>query len=1019
MKKVFKKNTLQRIILSVNMFILSLSLFSQERTVMGIVTDTAGETLPGVSIILKGTSTGTVSDEKGYFSIYVPDEQSVLIFSYVGYTSQEISVNKQTRINVVLQEDTRELSEVVVVGYGTQKKVNLSGSVASINLEDLNEKRPVANLQQGLQGKMPGLMIEQTSGQPGDEATNILVRGRGTLNNSSPLIIIDGIVGSLTEVSPSDVASVSVLKDAASAAIYGSRAANGVILITTKQGGKDKMQVTYNTYLGTQKPTFNIDVVDDYSLYMETLNAARQRAKQPIYFEQDIIDEWREMSGKDEIYANTNWFKEVFKSATIQQHTLQVTGGTEKTNFMLSLGYQGDEGNMPKTDFEKYTLRVNLGAQIRPFIKVGVNSNIYHSIAENTSDLVSTFLGYVSNSSPGTLPRASDGRLGSEWAPGGNIQANNITANFESLDRHTWTTRLLAKPYVTINLTPKVTWNTSLGFTYHYAYRKTSEAATPMYNLKTGEVVRTAGAARPTLYDVNSRAQRLVFDSYLNWELPLNLHNFNFIAGYNQEYEEESDNTDTAFDMLSMETDVMDATATGNKPEGGFANRALRSVFGRINYDFNSRYLFEANLRYDGSSKFAKGHRWGLFPSFSAAWRLSEESFIKNRIDWLDNFKVRASWGQLGNNRSSDYGTQSLYSSSNAVLGESVVQGMAPSGLTNRNLTWESTTISNIGIDINLLRNRLHAVVDLFSKETKGILLQLPVPMVLGGLTAPYQNAAEVTNNGFEVEVGWNDRIEKVSYGINLNYTFVRNHVDKYRGDVATYSGERILKEGLKIYPYYVRQVERIATQEIIDQMLADGYTFYPSTPQPGDFIYKDQQLPGEPGHKVINDDDRVAMGNSTPEHMFGLTLSADWRGFDFSTLFQGVAGIDRYLNNRWFTNVLYNGSVINKYFLNAWSEDNQSSTIPAITTDDSGRNTAANDYWLQDASYIRMKNIQVGYTLPKKITRKLAAERIRFYVSAENLLTFTKFQGMDPEVGGAYAYPNLKRFVGGLTLSF
>lgn len=1019
MKKAFKKNTLQRIILSVSMFIFSLSLFSQGKTVTGIVTDMAGETLPGVSIVLKGTSTGTVSDEKGYFSIHVPEEQSVITFSYVGYTSQEISINKQSKINVVLQEDSQELSEVVVVGYGTQKKVNLSGSVASINLEDLNEKRPVANLQQGLQGKMPGLMIEQTSGQPGDEATNILIRGRGTLNNSSPLIIIDGIVGSLTEVSPSDVATVSVLKDAASSAIYGSRAANGVILITTKQGGKDKMQVTYNAYLGTQKPTFNIDVVDDYPLYMETLNAARLRAKQPIYFEQDIIDEWREMSGKDEIYSNTNWFKEVFRPATIQQHTLQVTGGTEKTNFMISLGYQGDEGNMPETDFEKYTLRVNLGAQVRPFIKVGVNSNIFHSISENTSDLVSTFLGYVSNSSPGTLPKASDGRLGSEWAPGGNIQANNIIASFESLDRHTYTTRLLAKPYVTINLTPKVTWNTSLGFTYHYAYRKTSEAATPMYNLKTGEIVRTAGAARPTLYDVNSRAQRLVFDSYVNWELPVNLHNLNFIAGYNQEYEEESDNIDTAFDMLSRETDVMDATATGNKPEGGFANRALRSVFGRINYDFKSRYLFEANLRYDGSSKFAKGHRWGLFPSFSAAWRVSEESFIKDRVDWLDNFKVRASWGQLGNNRSSDYGTQSLYSSSNAVLGESVVQGMAPSGLTNRDLTWESTTVSNIGIDINLLKNRLYAVIDVFQKETKGILLQLPVPMVLGGLTAPYQNAAAVTNKGFELELGWNDRVEKVNYGINLNYTFVRNRVDKYRGDVATYSGQRILKEGLKIYPYYVRQVERIATQEIIDQMLADGYTFYPSTPQPGDFIYRDQQLPGEPGYKVINDDDRVAMGNSTPEHMFGLTLSADWKGFDFSTLFQGVAGVNRYHHNRWFTNVLYNGSVINKYFLNAWSEENQSSTIPAITTDDSGRNSVSNDYWLQDASYIRMKNIQMGYTLPKTIARKLAAERIRFYISAENLLTFTKFQGMDPELGGANTYPNLKRFVGGLTLSF
>lgn len=1019
-KAIIRSNTLWRVFFLSSFLSCSISFFSQGTVLSGTVTDITEEGLPGVSIMVKGTTVGTITDISGKYSLMVPNERSVLIFSYIGYVTQEIIPGKQTVLNLILTEDTKELSEIVVVGYGTQKKINLSGSVSSVNLEDLNEKRPVSNLQQGLQGKMSGLMIEQTSGQPGDEATNILIRGRGTLNNASPLIIVDGIVGSLSEVAPADVATVSVLKDAASAAIYGSRAANGVILITTKQGNKDKIKVTYNAYMGTQQPTFNIEVIDDYPLYMETLNKARLRANQPIYYEQDIINEWREMSGKDEIYSNTNWFKEVFKSAAIQQHSLQVVGGTEKTNMMISLSYQGDNGNMPETDFEKYTLRVNLGAQVKPFIKVGLNSNIFHSIAQNTNDLVSTYLGYVSNSSPGTLPRASDGRLGSEWAPGGNLQANNITASFESLDRHVWSTSILAKPYITVSITPKITWNTSVGFTYHYAYQKTSEAATPLYNLKTGDIVRMAGAAQPTLYDINRRAQRLVFDSYVNWEVPINLHHINMIAGYNQEYEEESDNSAVGFNMLSVETDVMDATSTGNKPEGGFANRAIRSVFGRFNYDFASRYFFEANLRYDGSSKFAKGNRWGLFPSFSVAWRLSEEPFIKNaNTNWLDNFKLRASWGQLGNNRSSDYGTQSFYTSSNAVLGESVVQGMSPGGLTNSDLTWETTTMMNAGIEINILKNKMHAVVDVFNKRTDGILLQLPIPLVLGGLEAPFQNAAQVTNNGVELEIGWNDRIEKVNYALSFNYTFVRNHVNKYRGDVATYRNQQILREDLKIYPFYVREVEQIATHEIINQMLADGYSFYPSTPQPGDFIYKDQQNEGEYGYKVINDDDRVVMGNATPEQMFGFYLSADWNGFDFSALFQGVAGVNRYLNNRWFTNVLNNGSVVNKYFLNAWSEENTNSSIPAITTEDGGRNTANNNFWLQDASYLRLKNIQLGYILPAPITQWIDADRLRVYVSVENLVTFTKFIGMDPEIGGANVYPNLKRFVCGISLSF
>lgn len=988
-----------------------------KQLVNGIVLDESGNPIIGASIQLKEEKTGTITNLGGEFSVEANRGQT-LIVSYLGFISQEVKIGTQKTYRVFLVEDTKKLEEIVVVGYATQKKINLSGSVASINLADLSETRPITNITQGLQGQLAGLSIEQTSGLPGAESMNILIRGRGTLNNAAPLVLIDGIVGSLSDISPNDVESVSILKDAASAAIYGSRAANGVILVTTKQGSKEKIDVNYTSYVGFQQPTIGIDVVDNYPLYMETLNKAQARAGLPILFEESIIQEWREMSGLDEIYANTNWYNEVFRPAFIQEHSIQTKGGTEQTDFLFSLSYQDNGGIMPETDYQKYSFRVNLGAKVSPFIKTGINVNGYHSISQNNeASTISNYIGYISNSSPGTLPVSSDGRFGSEWAPGGNLSANNIFASFADLDRKAWLTYISVKPTITVEITPNITWHTTFAAMFRNGFYKTKENAVNMYNLKTNEVVRTVGSARPTLIDVNSRAKRFVGDSYFNWAIPLKSHNLNFILGYNQEYEEESDNADTAFDMISSETDVMDATTTGNKPTGGFSNRALLSFFGRVNYDYKSRYIFEANLRFDGSSKFARGHRWGYFPSFSAAWRISEESFMESSN--IDNLKLRLSWGRLGNNRSGDYATQSLYVNSNAVLNGSVVSGLAPGSMSNEDLTWESTTMTNIGLDFNFLSNRISVEADVFNKQTDGILIQLPVPGVLGGLTAPYQNAAIVTNKGVELTLGWNDKInQNFHYGATLNYTFVRNKVNKYRGNVATYSNQRILREGLKIYPYYVREVECIATQEKIDEMLADGYVFYPSTPQPGDFIYKDQQEPGESGYKIINDDDRVVKGNSTPEHSLGLSLYANWKGFSFSALLQGVTGINRYLNGTWYTNVLKNGSQINKKFLDAWTEDNLDSKIPAITTNDGGRNTVDNDFWLQDASYLRLKNIQIGYTIPSKITNKLSIDRLRIYTSLENLITLTSYEGLDPEQGGTGNYPILQRFVCGVSIT-
>ncbi|MBR1957916.1 MAG: TonB-dependent receptor [Tidjanibacter sp.] len=384
----------------------------------------------------------------------------------------------------------------------------------------------------------------------------------------------------------------------------------------------------------------------------------------------------------------------------------------------------------------------------------------------------------------------------------------------------------------------------------------------------------------------------------------------------------------------------------------------------------------------------------------------------------MDNLKVRASWGQLGNNAVGDYATQLLYQRKQYVFGDTAVTGAGISAIVNTDLKWETTTMANLGVDFGLAHNRLNVSVDLFDKQTNDILVRTTIPYVLGDMTAPVRNVGAVRNRGVEVEAAWSDKIGDLRYSISGNYSYITNKVLKYQGDVAAYSGQKILLEGYSIWSYYVREVECIATQEKIDRMLADGYVFYPSTPHPGDFIYKDQQQPGEKGYKIINDDDRVIKGTSTPKHFFGLNLAFEWKGFDFSTLFSGVAGVKQYLNGTWYTNVIRNGSAINTKFLDAWSVTNQDSTIPALTTDDGGRNTVSNDYWLQDGSYLKLRNLTIGYTLPERWLKPLVS-RARLYLTGENLFTLTAFEGLDPETGSTSNYPNMKRFMVGVSMTF
>jgi len=1000
----------KRVVASVNQ--------AKKFVVSGTVKDENGEPLMGTSILVKGmTGVGVITDLDGHYSLEV-DPTATLQFSFISYKTAEIKIDGRARIDVNLEPNSEFLEATVVVGYGVQKKVNLSGSVSAVNLEETGEKRAITNLSAGLQGVASGLLATQSSGEPGNDAASVTIRGLGTLNSSSPLVVIDGVIGALDDVAPSDVASISVLKDAASSAIYGSRAANGVILITTKEGKEGQSKITYNGKAGWQKVTMPIDVVSDYVTYMQTINKASANAGSVLPFKEDIINEWKDGQGNSEIYCNTDWYNEVFKPSFMQDHNIQATGGNKNIRYLVSLGYLQNNGTIEGTSYKKFSLRSNITANITKWLSMNLNLNGYYGKKDAID--VSTAMSSIANSSPGTLPVASDGRFGGEWAPGGNAQAGNIFAANSSYDKLQSNYKLNGKFGLDFTFLPNLVWHNSIAVNANfYVLRQMNYSNVYLWDLKNNAILVRTGTTSNQLTEQNDLTYALFLDSFLTWDvLPkIENHNFSVTLGYNQEYNNYHWTYAQAMDVLSRSTPTMDAASTPSAMKGNTTNSAVQSVFGRLNYDYKGRYIAEANFRADGSSRFAEGHRWGFFPSFSFAWRISQEQWFNSKN--IDNLKIRASWGKLGNNAVGDYATQLLYERKTYVFGGTATPGAAVTSIVNDDLTWETTTMADLGIDLSAFKGRLNWTFDAYNKITDGILIRASIPGVFGWLSAPYENAGVVRNRGFETEISWKSGIGKdFTYGVSANYSFVRNKVLKYHEGVPTYSGQRILLEGYGIYDYYVREVECIATQEKIDQMLADGYVFYPSTPQPGDFIYKDQQQPGEVGYKIIDDNDRVIKGHSYPCHFFGLTLSAGWKGIDFSMLFSGVGGISQYLNSSWYTNVLKNGTVINKKFLNAWSPENPDSDIPAITTNDGGRNTVANDYWLQDASYLKLRNLTLGYTFPQKWTMPIVS-RIRVYFTGENLFTITKFEGLDPETGSSSNYPNCSRYLFGLSVTF
>ena len=1011
----------------------------QTVVIAGTVVDEAGEPVIGANISIgKNPEIIAVSDTNGFFSLKKIHGDETIKVAFLGYEPETVRLTKgKQTYRIVMKTDASQLDEVVVVGYATQKKVDLTGAVSSISSRALSD-RPLTNATNALAGLASGLTVTNSGGNtPGYESQSILVRGQGTLNNSAPLVVIDGMTGiALSDVNPQDIESISVLKDAASSAIYGSRAANGVILVTTRQGAERAPRITYSGNVSFETVAKRLNLVTDYADFMEIQNAGLIANGQAPRFSQGKIDEWRNDAGRNPtVYPNTDWQDHIYRNpSVVQNHNLSVTGGSKRVRYNLTFGYINNPGMIYYTDYERYQLRSNLDVNIKPWLSVG--ANIFGYIDKNNPSSENAAAGGdvifgsgAFNTVPGmTLYDPATGLYGGIQNP----EEENVS-NFNPYRRQwfykpeypTKTKRSVVK--LNARLTPVKELTIQGSFAYNYWERNIEHHLTDrnLYRFTLdGPVLIREGTVRTYIRRYNYKNTYRSSEITAKYDFDISRLRTSVFAGMSQEYNKYDTDYYIKYDLVDPSLGAINAGMTNGSITGNYNEWAMRSYFGRINLNWDDRYLIEANLRADGSSKFAPGKRWGYFPSVSAAWRISQEKFMAASSSWLNQLKLRASYGSLGNNATTSYYMyQSLFATANYILNGNIAGGLAQTVLANPELTWEKTYMTNIGLDFAMFNSRFSGTIDIYNKNTKGILISLPAPLEHGTSTVPNQNAGEVNNKGFEFDLRWNDRIGKVSYNVGVNMGFVNNKVTRFQGDVSSINGVYKTQEGKPINQLYVITVDRIVRdQPDLDyvQSLVDRNPDYFATyqrPELGDFLYRDTNGDGK-----LDTNDRVEIGHgNVPRITYGANLGASWNNFDFSVLFQGVADYKVYYNNQAFRFVTVMGqSLIKDITDNSWTPENPyNSKYPLLRNNANGKNNIASDAFVHNAAYFRCKNIQLGYTIPRDVTRKFFVENLKVYASIDNLFTITDFPGLDPEVGANVGYPSVRQYSIGLNISF
>jgi TonB-linked SusC/RagA family outer membrane protein len=998
----------------------------QGSTVVGTVTDKNDTPLPGVNVVLEGTFIGVITDANGKYSITVPDRDAVLVFSSVGYIVQKVIVGERTVIDIHLTEDSLQLEEVVVVGYGTQKKVNLTGAITVVKFDEAIDNRPITNASQALSGIAPGLWVSQNSGKPGNDGAQLRVRGWGTLNNSDPLIIIDGVEGSFNQINPNDIESISILKDAASSAIYGSKAANGVILIKTKTGIRnEKTLVSISSYVGIQSLGRKFDLIDNSVENMNILNQAQiNEGKSPIF--PNYLTEAFQNGTDSYKYPNTNWVDIFFRNAIIHEHNLSIRGGTQNSSSFLSVNYLGQDGMVPNSQSYRIGVRANIEYDISNWFKAGGRFNYIRRIADEPYDLARVFE-ILRGSAPYIAPYTRDGRFGSSEAIDNNgaqlYDNRNPLIDAANGQQRTTGDFLTANAYVEIdftkNLNLQATWSSTgrWGLTDKYneplfGYTDSGvETITKNYNREGIEMIRSQESAMQNNLYVTLNYNRQ-FGRF---------HELEFIGGLQTEdYSLKNVMARRSTPPKNGLTQV-DAGTSGVQGEGNLVGVRMFSYFSRLNYSYGNKYLFETDFRADASSRFKEGNRWGYFPGFSAGWRLGEENFVKN-LGVFSNLKLRVSWGQLGNQNVQSYWPYLTVINQNNSLSYnyngSFSPGAAVTALVDENIGWETSTTLDFGADIGLLDGKFNLEVDYFHKITSGIIVQLPMPQILGNITPPYENVGKMLNEGFEANISYGNRIinrEHFGYSVGINFSYVKNLVTKFRGGKSP-DQLFLIREG---YPYKVLYGYKAiglyqSDDEAADHMYANSFI-----PKAGDLKFEDVNEDGKLGFE-----DKQAIGKTIPPVIYGITSKFNYKGFDLNILLQGLAGAYLQTRNQYTTLDLELQSITRKW-KDAWTPENTDTDIPRLKLNSTWDNSD-NSFWMHKSDFLKIKNIQLGYALPSDITSRLKVEKIYLYANAQNVHTimwYKGFEGFDPESAidgdGGGLYPVARVISFGLNINF
>ncbi|MHB1178275.1 MAG: TonB-dependent receptor [Daejeonella sp.] len=999
--------------------------------IKGKVSDSKGITLPGVTVRLEGASSQTTStDTNGHYSFpNVPPGNYTLSFTYLGFAGavKEVTLRdgQESLIDITLTEEASKLNEVVVVGYGTQKRVNVTGAISTVDMKS-KEIAPLTNATQALQG-VQGVYVNQAGGQPGKDNATIRIRGQGTLNNNNALVLVNGIEYPLSDVNPNDIESISVLKDAASAAIYGSRAANGVILVTTKSGKKGDFQVKYNNYFGSQLVNYLPDVVKDPIQFMELGNQAEINVGGPIViFPQSLIDEYKAgMKTDPYTYPNNDWFDIMFNPGSMQDHNLQFSGGAENINYALSLDYLDQQGVMMGSNSKRYSLGFNTTVQVNRKLKIGSNINALNRIINEPVIGVRNMMNAIMKAQAFHPTYLKDGRYANTFvrSKGHNIYRHPLVLAKEGKN-NTRQQQYLINLFAEYKLPFSINYKINMGINRSDDFNSTFLPDIYIYQNKTNAATRVpfnadaepvAQKNRGTRNTNNSGLNTTLFNT-LNWAHSLNgRHNLSALAGFSMESFSDQFFWAQNEGYLGNDLYQLNAGSSNSIVAGSSSSSRLNSYFGRLGYNYQEKYLFEANFRYDGSSRFARDKRWGLFPSFSAGWQIKREKWLENST-WLSDLKLRASWGQLGNERIGLFRYLNLINlGQDYSLGNNVGAGAAVNAYNDPNITWETTTISNLGIDAGIFGNKVNLVFDVFKKRTTDILRAVNLPAQVGNLAGPIRNIGTVDNTGFELGLNYQNRLNNFTYQVNGSVTKIKNRVISLNGQTI-FNGNRIIREGYPINSYnLIHAIGIFQTQEEIKNS-----PFQTKDTKPGYIRYQDTN-----GDNVITEDDRVISGGVIPEYTYQFGLNLGYKGLEISSFFQGVQNIDTYASLIGAQPFWGGTSVTKDWITDSWTPQNRNARLPILLDYFSGVNDnfRASDFWLQDASYLRLKNLQVGYTLPQKVTRKFGVKNLKLFVNGQNLFTFSKMKAFDPEKNiealNFYEYPTVKIYTAGINATF